>query len=318
MPQRMSEVANAVQLRNEASEKPMTVADYRSSRGLGAPSVGVGFKPEHLEAIVDTRPQLGFFEVHAENYMGGGGAPHRRLDAIRERYPLSLHGVGLSIGSPGPLDRAHLQRLAAVAKRFEPTLVSEHLAWSTHEGAFLNDLLPLPYTDETVARVSEHIDEVQNALGRTMLLENPSTYVVFAESTWAETDFLREIARRTGCGLLLDVSNVFVSAVNHGFNPNRYLADFPLAAVGEIHLAGCADDIDDAGLPLLIDAHNSPVRDTVWSLYSTTIRRLGATPTLIEWDNDVPAWPALLDEARRAERAIVDATTNALERADAV
>ena len=318
MPQRMSEVANAVQLRNEASEKPMTVADYRSSRGLGAPSVGVGFKPEHLEAIVDTRPQLGFFEVHAENYMGGGGAPHRRLDAIRERYPLSLHGVGLSIGSPGPLDRAHLQRLAAVAKRFEPTLVSEHLAWSTHEGAFLNDLLPLPYTDETVARVSEHIDEVQNALGRTMLLENPSTYVVFAESTWAETDFLREIARRTGCGLLLDVSNVFVSAVNHGFNPNRYLADFPLAAVGEIHLAGCADDTDDAGLPLLIDAHNSPVRDTVWSLYSTTIRRLGATPTLIEWDNDVPAWPALLDEARRAERAIVDGTTNTLERADAV
>ena len=318
MPQRMSEVANAVQLRNEASEKPMTVADYRSSRGLGAPSVGVGFKPEHLEAIVETRPELGFFEVHAENYMGGGGAPHRRLDAIRERYPLSLHGVGLSIGSPGPLDRAHLQRLAAVAKRFEPTLVSEHLAWSTHEGAFLNDLLPLPYTDETVARVSEHIDEVQNALGRTMLLENPSTYVVFAESTWAETDFLREIARRTGCGLLLDVSNVFVSAVNHGFNPNRYLADFPLAAVGEIHLAGCADDTDDAGLPLLIDAHNSPVRDTVWSLYSTTIRRLGATPTLIEWDNDVPAWPALLDEARRAERAIVDGTTNTLERADAV
>ena len=149
--------------------------------------------------------------------MGAGGAPHRRLDAIRELYPLSLHGVGLSIGSPGPLDRAHLRRLAAVAKRFEPTLVSEHLAWSTHEGAFLNDLLPLPYTDETVARVSEHIDE-----GRTRWshnpLENPSTYVVFAESTWAETEFLREIAHRTGCGLMLDVSNVFVSAVNHGFD----------------------------------------------------------------------------------------------------
>jgi uncharacterized protein len=296
----------------------MSVADDRSMRALAAPGVGVGFKPEHFEAIVETRPKLGFFEIHAENYMGGGGAPHRRLDAIRERYPLSLHGVGLSIGSPGPLDRAHLQRLAAVARRFEPTLVSEHLAWSTHEGAFLNDLLPLPYTDETVARVSEHIDEVQNALGRTMLLENPSTYVVFAESTWAETDFLREIARRTGCGLLLDVSNVFVSAVNHGFDPELYLADFPLAAVGEIHLAGCADDRDDAGLPLLIDAHNSPVRDPVWSLYATTIRRLGATPTLIEWDNDVPAWPTLLGEARRAERAIVDCTKKALERADAV
>ena len=317
MPQRASEVANAVPSRNEALEKPMTVADHRSPVALGAPSVGVGFKPEHFEAIVDTRPELGFFEVHAENYMGGGGAPHRRLDAIRELYPLSLHGVGLSIGSPGPLDRDHLQRLAAVAKRFEPILVSEHLAWSTHEGAFLNDLLPLPYTDETVALVSEHIDEVQNALGRTMLLENPSTYVLFAESTWAETDFLREIARRTGCGLLLDVNNVFVSAVNHGFDPELYLADFPLAAVGEIHLAGCADDSDDAGLPLLIDAHNSPVRDAVWSLYATAIRRLGPTPTLIEWDNDVPAWPTLLGEARRAERVITEAA-RAPERADAV
>jgi uncharacterized protein (UPF0276 family) len=286
----------------------MTAADHRPPRALGARSVGVGFKPEHYEAIVETQPELGFFEVHAENYMGAGGAPHRRLDAIREHYPLSLHGVGLSIGSPGPLDRAHLQRLAAVAKRFEPILVSEHLAWSTHEGAFLNDLLPLPYTDETLARVSEHVDEVQNALRRTMLLENPSTYVVFAESTWAETDFLREIARRTGCGLLLDVNNVFVSAVNHGFDPERYLGDFLLEAVGEIHLAGCADDSDDAGLPLIIDAHNSPVRDAVWALYAATIRRLGATPTLIEWDNDVPAWPTLLDEARRAQRVIAEAT----------
>jgi uncharacterized protein len=280
------------------------------------PSVGVGFKPEHFEAIIDTPPELGFFEVHAENYMGAGGAPHRRLGAIRELYPLSLHGVGLSIGSPGPLDRAHLRRLAAVAKRFEPALVSEHLAWSTHEGAFFNDLLPLPYTDETVALVSEHIDEVQNALGRTMLLENPSTYVVFAESAWAETDFLREIARRTGCGLLLDVNNVFVSAANHGFDPESYLADFPLEAVGEIHLAGYAEDSDDAGLPLLIDAHNSPVRDAVWSLYANVIRRLGPTPTLIEWDNDLPDWPTLLGEARRAARTIVVETTKNPERAD--
>ena len=295
----------------------MTAADHRSSWGLGAPSVGVGFKPEHFEAIVDTRPQLGFFEVHAENYMGAGGAPHRRLDAIRERYPLSLHGVGLSIGSPGPLDRAHLQRLAAVAKRFEPVLVSEHLAWSTHEGAFFNDLLPLPYTAETLARVAEHIHEVQNALGRRMLLENPSTYVVFAESTWAETDFLREIARRTGCGLLLDVNNVFVSAVNHGHDPDRYLADFPLSAVWEIHLAGYAEDTDEAGLPLLIDAHNSPIREAVWALYTATIRRLRATPTLIEWDNDVPVWPTLLNETRRAERAIIE-TAKGRERVDAV
>jgi uncharacterized protein len=300
---------------HEAWRNPMTVANRRPPRSLAAPSVGVGFKPEHFEAILDTRPGLGFFEVHAENYMGGGGAPHRRLDAIRECYPLSLHGVGLSIGSPGLLDQTHLKRLAAVARRFEPTLVSEHLAWSTHEGAFLNDLLPLPYTSETLARVSEHIDEVQNALGRTMLLENPSTYVLFTESTWAETDFLREIARRTGCSLLLDINNVFVSATNHGRDPERYLADFPLEAVGEIHLAGYADDSDDAGLPLLIDAHNSPVRETVWSLYADALRRLGPAPTLIEWDNDVPAWPTLFSEARRAERAIVE-TAATPERVD--
>ena len=282
----------------------MPAADRRPSTGLATRSVGVSFKPEHFEAIVGTAPELGFFEVHAENYMGAGGAPHRRLDAIRERYPLSLHGVGLSIGSPGPLDRAHLERLVAVARRFEPAVVSEHLAWSTHEGAFLNDLLPLPYTAETLARVCVHIDQAQNALGRIILLENPSTYIVFAESEWAETDFLREIARRTGCGLLLDVNNVFVSATNHGRDPERYLADFPLAAVGEIHLGGFAEDTDDAGLPLLIDAHDSPVRDAVWSLYAAAVRQLGAKPTLIEWDNDLPAWPALLAEARRAEAAI--------------
>jgi uncharacterized protein len=295
----------------------MTIANRWRPPRPSAPWVGVGFKAEHFDAIVETRPELGFFEIHAENYMGAGGPPHRRLDAIRERYPLSLHGVGLSIGSPDPLDRAHLRRLAAVARRFEPALFSEHLAWSTHEGAFYNDLLPLPYTAETLARVSDHIDEVQNALERTMLLENPSTYVVFAESTWAETDFLREIVRRTGCGLLLDANNVFVSATNHGYDPDRYLADFPLSAVGEIHLAGYADDTDDAGLPLLIDAHNSPVREEVWSLYAEAIRRLGAMPTLIEWDNDLPAWPTLLSEARRAEQAMAAAAREPAERTDA-
>jgi uncharacterized protein len=295
----------------------MTIANRWRPPRPSAPWVGVGFKAEHFDAIVETRPELGFFEIHAENYMGAGGPPHRRLDAIRERYPLSLHGVGLSIGSPDPLDRAHLRRLAAVARRFEPALFSEHLAWSTHEGAFFNDLLPLPYTSETVFRVSDHIDEVQNALQRTMLLENPSTYVVFAESAWAETDFLREIVRRTGCGLLLDVNNVVVSATNHGYDPDRYLADFPLSAVGEIHLAGYADDTDDAGLPLLIDAHNSPVREEVWSLYAEAIRRLGAMRTLIEWDNDLPAWPTLLSEARRAEQAMAAAAREPAERTDA-
>ena len=274
------------------------------SDALSAQSVGVGFKAEHFEAILDLRPKLGFFEIHAENYMGAGGPPHRRLEAIRALYPLSLHGVGLSIGSPAPLDRAHLARLASVAERYQPALVSEHLAWSTHEGAFFNDLLPLPYTEETLTRVCEHVDVVQSALRRRILVENPSTYVAFAETTMGETDFLCELVRRTGCGLLLDVNNVFVSAANHGFDAYRYLAGFPFAAVGEIHLAGYADDSDDAGLPLLIDAHDSPVREAVWALYGDALRRLGPTPTLVEWDNDLPQWPTLLGEARRAERAM--------------
>ena len=249
--------------------------------------------------------------------MANAGA-RASLKEVRRSYPVALHGVGLSLGSAGPLDLRHLDRLARLVESIEPCVVSEHLSWSGSGGVYLNHLLPLPYTGETLARVSEHIDEVQNALGRPMLLENPSTYVVFAESTWAETDFLREIARRTGCGLLLDVNNVFVSAVNHGFDPDRYLADFPLEAVGEIHLAGYAEDADDAGPPLLIDAHNSPVRDAVWTLYASAIRRIGPRPTLIEWDNDVPAWPTLLDEARRAEGAIVRETVKSPERVDAV
>ncbi len=285
---------------------------------LSRQSVGVGFKAEHFDAILEQRPKLGFFEVHAENYMGAGGPPHRRLEAIRALYPLSLHGVGLSIGSPAPLDEAHLARLAGVAERYRPALVSEHLAWSTHEGAFFNDLLPLPYTEETLARVCEHVDIVQSALDRTILIENPSTYVVFAETTMGETEFLSEIVRRTGCGILLDVNNVFVSAANHGFDPYRYLAGFPFAAVGEIHLAGYADDSDNSGLPLLIDAHNSPVREAVWALYGDAVRKLGPTPTLVEWDNDLPAWPELYAEARRAERAMAAAAGRRTEDANAV
>ena len=288
------------------------------SRAIPPQSVGVGFKAEHFAAILESRPKLGFFEAHAENYMGAGGPPHRRLEAIRVRYPLSLHGVGLSIGSPAPLDRAHLARLASVAERYDPALVSEHLAWSTHEGAFFNDLLPLPYTQETLARVCEHVDIMQSALRRRILIENPSTYVAFAETTMGETDFLSEMVRRTGCGLLLDVNNVFVSAANHAFDPCRYLAGFPFAAVGEIHLAGYADDSDDAGLPLLIDAHDSPVREAVWALYREAVRRLGPTPTLIEWDNDLPAWPTLLGEARRAEGAMATAVGRTTESAHAV
>lgn len=272
---------------------------------------GVGLKPEHIDEILRDRPTLGFFEIHAENYMGEGGPPHRRLEAIRTLYPLSLHGVGLSIGSPKPLDRDHLNRLAALAKRYEPGLFSEHLAWSSHDAGFLNDLLPLPYTPETLASVCDHIDQVQEAIGRQMLLENPSTYLLFAQSTIGETDFIAQIARRTGCGLLLDVSNVLVSATNHGFDPSAYLDAFPLEHVGEIHLAGYSEASDDAGHALLIDAHDSPVRDQVWALYERVIARRGPTPTLVEWDNDVPAWTTLLSEARRAERTMERASAPA-------
>jgi uncharacterized protein len=268
---------------------------------------GVGLKPEHIDTILDERPDVGFFEVHAENYMGEGGPPHRRLEAIRALYPLSLHGVGLSIGSPRPLDKAHLARLAKLAERYEPGLFSEHLAWSSHDQGFLNDLLPLPYTEETLALVSAHIDQTQETLRRRMLLENPSTYVLFAESAIPETEFLAAIARRTGCGLLLDINNVEVSATNHGFDPLAYLEAFPLEHVGEIHVAGYAEAEDDAGRRLLIDAHDSPVRPGVWALYETVISRIGSRPTLVEWDNEVPEWPVLYAEARRADRHAAEA-----------
>ncbi|MBV9290233.1 MAG: DUF692 domain-containing protein [Hyphomicrobiales bacterium] len=270
-------------------------------------AVGVGFKAEHFDAIRESRPALGFFEVHAENYMGAGGPPHRRLEAIRREYALFVHGVGLSIGAPTPLDRAHLARLRRVVERYEPAIVSEHLAWSTHDGVFFNDLLPLPYTEETLKRVCEHVDEAQAALRRPILIENPSTYLAFAETTMRESEFLAEMASRTGCGLLLDVNNIFVSATNHGRDAWSYLADFPFAAAGEIHLGGCADDQDDAGLPLLVDAHDSPVRETVWALYAEAIRRRGEVPTLIEWDNDLPPWATLLAEARRASLVLSQA-----------
>ncbi len=271
---------------------------------------GVGLKPEHIDEILLDRPGLGFFEIHAENYMGAGGPPHRRLEPIRALYPLSLHGVGLSIGSPKPLDREHLGRLATLVQRYQPGLFSEHLAWSSHDEGYLNDLLPLPYTQETLAKVCEHVDQVQESLGRTMLLENPSTYVIFEESTISETDFIREIAKRTGCGLLLDISNVLVSATNHGFDARAYLDAFPLDHVGEIHLAGFAEAKDDADHLVLVDAHDSPVRELVWDLYAETICRCGPVPTLVEWDNDVPEWKVLLKEATRAEASMAIATFN--------
>jgi uncharacterized protein (UPF0276 family) len=266
---------------------------------------GTSFKHEHLPAILAEGKQQGFFEVHAENYMGAGGPPHRALQAVRRDHPLSLHGVCMSIGGPQPLDQEHLARFRSLVDRYQPALVSEHLAWSTHETAYFNDLLPLPYTEATLERVCDHIDEVQNVIRRPILLENPSTYVTFRESTMSETDFIRRAAQRTGCGLLLDINNVFVSATNHGFSALQYLTDFPLSRVGEIHLAGHAWQTDDEDQPLLIDSHDCAVADPVWTLFETVVGRCGAIPTLIEWDSKVPDWPILKAEAAAAQ-AILD------------
>ena len=271
---------------------------------------GVGLKAEHYADILEQNPDIGWFEVHPENYMGRGGPPHLYLTEIASRYPLSLHGVGLSIGSSGPLDREHLDRLKALVARYRPASFSEHLAWSTHDEGFLNDLLPLPYTKETLNIVCDHIDEVQNHIDCRMLLENPATYIVFEESSFDEIDFLREIVKRTGCGLLLDVNNVYVSCTNHKRSAPAYIDTFPMEFVGEIHLAGHAEETDDAGGRLLIDAHDRAVIEDVWQLYEHTIRLAGPRPTLIEWDNDIPAWSVLMAEASRAETVLASARTN--------
>ncbi len=267
---------------------------------------GVGLKPQHFQDVLTSAPAVGFFEVHAENYMVAGGPFHHYLGLIRERYPLSIHGVGLSIGGETPLDRAHLDRLAALLARYQPQSFSEHLAWASHGEVFLNDLLPAPFNAQTLNRVCDHIDQVQQHLGCRMLLENPATYVEFAASDMPETDFITQVLRRTGCGLLLDVNNVYVSCTNHHRDPYAYLdaclAAIPASSIGEIHLAGFASDSDAAGAPLLIDSHGSPVASAVWDLYAYTIARTGAIATLIERDNDVPALPILLEEAHRAEQ----------------
>lgn len=274
-------------------------------------TAGVGFKPQHFDDLLSSDRPIGFVEIHAENYMGAGGAPHAQLRALCERYALSVHGVGLSIGSAAPLDTEHLGRLKTLCDRYNPASFSEHLAWSSHGEVYLNDLLPLPYNAETLEHIVAHIDQVQHALNREMLLENPSTYLQFEDTTFAETDFLAEIARRTGCGLLLDVNNVFVQAQNHGTRPDDYIADFPLGRVKEIHLGGHEVQSDEAGAPLLIDSHGAPVADPVWALYERVIARTGPLPTLIEWDNDVPAWPVLAAEARAAQTILDRATARA-------
>ena len=265
---------------------------------------GVGFKPQHFADIIANPGPVAWLEIHAENYMGDGGRPLAQLRHLAERFPISLHGVGLSIGGEGRLDAEHLARLKRLSDKLDPASFSEHLAWSTHDGAYFNDLLPLPYTAATIVRVADHVAEVQDVLGRRMLLENPTSYLSFAESEMSEVEFLSEVARRTGCGLLLDVNNVFISATNLGFAPMTYIEVFPLDLVGEIHLGGHDVDSDDTGATLLIDSHAHAITASVWALYSKVILRGGPKPTLIEWDNDVPDWIVLAAEAARASAVL--------------
>lgn len=279
----------------------MLDTDTRRSGSLPN-ATGVGYKPQHYADILADPSPVEWLEIHAENYMGDGGRPIAQLRHLSERFAISVHGVGLSIGGEGPLNKEHLARLKHLVDWLAPASFSEHLAWSTHDAQFLNDLLPLPYTRQTIDRVADHIDEVQEKLQRRMLLENPSTYLAFEENEMEETEFLAEIAGRTGCGLLLDVNNVFVSATNQQTDPRMYIESFPLHLVGEIHLGGHDEDKDDLGAPLLIDSHGREVVDPVWDLFEFTLRRAGPKPVLIEWDNDVPDWRTLADEARRAAR----------------
>jgi uncharacterized protein (UPF0276 family) len=279
-----------------------------SARHLGGPFVGTGLKPEHADDIFGGSRRVDFFEIHAENYMGAGGPPHHFLHRIRADYPVSVHAVGLSIGGVDALDREHLRRLKRLIDIYQPALFSEHLAWSTHEGFFLNDLLPLPYNDISLAHVCAHVNEVQEAIGMRMLLENPSTYVAFGATSMTEIEFLHAVAQRTGCGLLLDVNNVHVSAVNHGFDAAAYIDAFPMHQVGEFHLAGFAEDRDDSGTCLLIDDHGGPVSETVWDLYQRALARCIA-PTLVEWDNNVPSFDTLATEAERSRALIAASVT---------
>ena len=261
---------------------------------------GVGYKAQHFSDLRATPGPVKWLEIHAENYMGDGGRPLAQLRALREDFAISVHGVGLSIGGEGRLDPDHLARLKTLVDWLEPASFSEHLAWSTHGAEFLDDLLPLPYTNATLTCVADHIDEVQDQLGRRMLLENPSSYLAFEDSTWSETEFLAELVRKTGCGLLLDINNVFISATNLGYTATGYIDAYPLTAIGEIHVGGHDEDTDDAGQPLLIDSHGRAVVDPVWALLDHTLSATGPAPVLVEWDNDVPDWHTLRSEAKRA------------------
>lgn len=263
---------------------------------------GIGLRLPHLAEMVATRPPVGWLEIHPENFLANPHATELLVDLSRD-YPISVHTVGVSVGSASGIDRRHLMRVRALVDALDPALVSGHLAWSTHDGEYLNDLLPLPFDDETLRLVSAHIQEVQDTLGRTYLLENPSSYVAFATSTMSEAEFLNRIVLQTGCRLLCDVSNVYLSAQNMGFDAYEYIDSLPGDRIGELHLGGFTPEPDESnpGAELLVDTHAAAVADPAWELYAYAIGRFGLKPTLIEWDNDIPPLPTLLTEAARAE-----------------
>lgn len=264
---------------------------------------GIGLRAPHYLDVLEQRPDVGWLEVHSENYFGAGGRPLYFLELARERYPVSLHGVGLSLGSTDPIDLAHLAKLKSLERRIEPMLVSDHLSWSSVDGRYMNDLLPIPYTEEALRHVCARVTQVQDILGRRILIENPSSYLQYVESAIAEPEFLRAVATTSGCGLLLDVNNVYVSATNHGFDARQYLAALPAAAIEEIHLAGFTVNEADGGR-ILIDTHSRPVPEQVWDLYAQAVARFGPRPTLIEWDADLPPLATLAGEAARADRML--------------
>ena len=276
----------------------MTACDERSA--VTPAHVGVGLRAPHIAEVMATRPAIAFLEVHTENYLGGGPAV-AGLERLRHHYAMSLHGVGLSLGGADPLDRRHLMRVKGLVERIQPALVSEHLAWSVGGGAYLNHLLPLPYDESRLEATSRRIEQVQETLGRAILVENPARYLRFRHSPISEPEFLSALARRTGCGILLDVNNVYVSSYNFDEDPLAYLDAMPTGAIGEIHVAGHATN-DADGRTILIDDHGACVAEPVWDLYGRALARFGPVPTLVEWDTNLPELTVLLDEAARAER----------------
>lgn len=277
--------------------------DNSGNSGMIPACAGIGLRAEHYQSIQDCWPDIGWVEVHSENYFGAGGWPLKQLEKIRAKYPLSLHGVGLSLGSTDPLNKFHMDKLKQLIARFEPDFVSDHLSWSSIGGHYFNDLLPLPYTEEALNHVAGRVSEVQDILGRQLLIENPSSYLDYTISHIPEAEFISTIARATGCGILLDVNNIYVSAQNHGFDVEHYLNAISADLVKEIHLAGFTVNTFDGGT-ILIDTHNQRVAEPVWRLYRLVLQRFGSRPTLIEWDTDLPELSVLLDEAQHAQQLL--------------